>query len=96
MFKFLFGDAPGKEVIKQVATLSGSAFGLIAALAWNEAIQALVNQYLSFSVGSQIISKIAYALVVTLLLIVATVQLAKRKHRFAPEEVVVVEEKEKS
>ena len=94
MIKFLLGDAPGREIAKQVIALSGSAFGLIAALAWNEAIQTLVNQYLSFSVGSQIISKVVYALLVTFLLVVATVQLARLKHRFAPEEEVMIEKKE--
>jgi S-methylmethionine-dependent homocysteine/selenocysteine methylase len=81
MIRFLFSDNPGKEVIKQVVTLSTSAFGLIAALAWSDAIQSLVNKYLS--AGGQLISKFVYALLVTLLFIVATVQLAKLKQTFA-------------
>ena len=91
MFKFLFGDNPGKEVVKQVVTLSTSAFGLIAAFAWNEAIQALFNKYLS--AGGQRASKFIYAILVTLLLIVVTVQLAKVKHTFVPEEEVFIEKK---
>lgn len=92
MFRFLFGENPGKEVVKQVVTLSTSAFGLIAALAWNDAIQTLVNKYLSS--GGQLVSKFIYAVLVTLLLIVATVQLAKLKQTFVPEgEVEVVEKK---
>lgn len=93
MFKFLFGDNPGKEVVKQVVTLSSSAFGLIAALAWNDAIQTLVNKYLSS--GGQLVSKFVYAFLVTALLIVATVQLGKLKQTFAPEDDVVVKKFDK-
>ena len=40
----------GKEVIKTVITLVTTAFGLVAGLAWNDAIQALISQF--FEAGS--------------------------------------------
>ena len=35
-----------KELLKQMITLSTSGFGLVAALAWNDAIQAFVKEYI--------------------------------------------------
>lgn len=64
-----------KEVFKQVLALSTAAFGLVAALAWNEAIQAFVNQY--FSAGSGIWSKFFYAIVVTALAVFVTINLSR-------------------
>ena len=35
-----------QELIAQMVTLSTAGFGLVAALAWNEAIQAFVKEYI--------------------------------------------------
>lgn len=64
-----------KEVFKQILTLSTAAFGLVAALAWNEAIQSLVNQY--FTAGSGIWSKFIYAVIVTILAVLVTISLSR-------------------
>lgn len=69
-----------KDVLKEILTLSTAAFGLVAALAWNEAIQAIVNKYLSDNGG--IVSKLIYAVVVTVLAVIVTVNLTKFKDRF--------------
>lgn len=68
-----------QELFKQMITLSTSGFGLVAALAWNEAIQSFVNEYASkyLSVGSGIISKFIYAVLITALAVFITYQLAK-------------------
>jgi len=81
MFKFLFGTAPSKEVVRQLLTLMTAAFGFVAALAWNEAIQTAVNKYLSFTAGGQVLSKFIYALIVTFLLILVTAQLGRIRDR---------------
>jgi ABC-type phosphate transport system permease subunit len=67
------------EIVKQVVTLSTSGFGLVAALAWNSVIQEFVNTYVKkwFPAGSGIISLIIYALIITILAVVITVQLSK-------------------
>ena len=68
-----------QELFKQMIMLSTSGFGLVAALAWNEAIQAFVNEYASkyLSVGSGIISKFIYAVLITALAVFITYQLTK-------------------
>ena len=64
-----------RQVISQSVTFISSAFVLIAALAWNEAIKDLINQY--FKTGSGLISKFIYALIVTLIAIIVTMRLNK-------------------
>ena len=34
-----------QELVKQMVTLATAGFGLVAALAWNDAIQAFVTEY---------------------------------------------------
>jgi len=71
------------EVVKQMVTLSTSGFGLVAALAWNSVIQAFVNDYVKkwLPNGSGIISLLIYALIVTLLAVLVTIQLSKLSER---------------
>lgn len=68
-----------KEVLKQMITLSSAGFGVVAALAWNEAIQAFVNEYIVtyLSVGSGIASKFIYAVVITIVAVLVTYQLTR-------------------
>ncbi|OGD86630.1 hypothetical protein A2870_03745 [Candidatus Curtissbacteria bacterium RIFCSPHIGHO2_01_FULL_41_11] len=68
-----------KELLKQMVTLATAGFGLVAALAWNEAVQAFVNEYINkyLSVGSGIISKFVYAALITAIAVFVTYQLAK-------------------
>lgn len=70
-------------VVTQMVTLATSSLGLVAALAWNSFIQELVNDYIKkFLPGnSGIISLLIYALVVTLLAVVVTMNLSKVKER---------------
>ena len=73
-----------QELIKQMLTLATSAFGLVAALAWNSLIQELVNSYVKKFLpnGSGIISLFIYALVVTVLAVFITYQLSKVSEKF--------------
>ena len=68
-----------KELIKQLITLSTSGFGLVAALAWNEAIQTFAKQYIDryISADSGIISRFIYAIIITILAVLITYQLTK-------------------
>jgi len=68
-----------QELLKQVVTLSTAGLGLVAALAWNEAVQAFVNEYVNkyLSVGTGIISKFVYAVVITAFAVFVTYQLTK-------------------
>lgn len=67
------------EVVKQMVTLSTSGFGLVAALAWNNLIQELINNYIKKLLpgNSGVISLLIYALVVTILAVVVTLQLSR-------------------
>ena len=62
-----------------MVSLSTAGFGLVAALAWNEAIQAFVQEYIDqyISVGSGIISRFIYAIVITGVAVLVTYQLTK-------------------
>lgn len=68
-----------KEVAKQVLTLATSGFGLVAALAWNSLIQEIVNSYVKrfLPEGYGLLSLMIYALIVTLLAVIVTVQLSR-------------------
>lgn len=67
------------EIIKQMVTLSTSGFGLVAALAWNNVIQEFVNDYVRkwLPQGSGLVSLLIYAIVITLLAVLITVQLSE-------------------
>ncbi len=68
-----------KEVLNQMLTLATGALGLVAALAWNELIQELINQYIRPLIGgaSGIVSLLIYAVLVTLLAVLVTYNLTK-------------------
>jgi ABC-type phosphate transport system permease subunit len=67
------------EIVKQITLLSTSGFGLVAALAWNSVIQEFVNTYVKkwFPSGSGILSLLIYALIITILAVIITLQLSK-------------------
>ncbi len=64
-----------KEVIEKIAALITAAFGLIAALAWNTAIQEIFR--IIFGDQSGVLAMIFYAVVVTIIAIVATIMIGR-------------------
>jgi len=67
-----------RELLQQLLTLATSAFGLVAALAWNETIQEFVRQFIEPAIpGSGLVSRLIYALLVTLLAVLITYQLSR-------------------
>jgi len=64
-----------KEVIEKIAALITAAFGLIAALAWNEAIQEIF--ILIFGDQSGIWAMLFYAVVVTIIAVVITIWIGR-------------------
>jgi Flp pilus assembly pilin Flp len=64
-----------KEVIEKVAALITAAFGLVAALAWNEAIQEIFR--LVFGDQSGVLAMIAYAVIVTIIAVVVTIWIGR-------------------
>jgi len=70
-----------KEVLEKVAALITAAFGLVAALAWNGAIQAAFVSI--FGTASSIWAMFIYAVVVTIIAVLATVWIGNiaEKHK---------------
>lgn len=66
-------------VVKRMVNLITAAFGLVAALAWNNVIQEFVNTYVKryLEFGSGVISLLIYAFLITILAVVVTYQLTK-------------------
>ena len=62
------------QVMETVAALMTAAFGLLAALAWNEAIKWAVGQFLSSSPG---VGYFVYAILVTIIAVVATILIGR-------------------
>ena len=63
------------QFIVTLSTLLTSAFGLVAALAWNELVKELINQYIA--PGQTLVSKLIYAGVVTILAVLISFQLSR-------------------
>lgn len=70
-----------QELVSQMVALSTAGFGLVAALAWNEAIQAFVKEYIDqyISTGSGVVSRFIYAVIITFFAVFVTYQLSKLK-----------------
>jgi hypothetical protein len=62
-------------------SLASAAFGVVAALAWNSAITALVRQI--FGTGAQIVSLFIYAIIITIVAVIVMVNLGKMAERTA-------------
>jgi len=73
-----------QQVYFQTATLINSAFALVAALAWNEAIKALIDRVVPS--GSALYSKFIYALVLTIIVVVVSMRFTKIIEQNKPEE----------
>lgn len=64
-------------IVKQMVKLATSGFGLVAALAWNNVIQDLVNSYIKpyLPSGSSLLSLLIYAVLITVLAVLVTYNL---------------------
>ena len=63
------------EVIEKISALITAAFGLVAALAWNGAIQELFK--LVFGPQSTLVAMLVYAIVVTIVAVLATIWIGR-------------------
>jgi len=77
------------QVLQTIATLMTTAFGLIAALAWNEAIKAIIIQF--FGKGSGITGLLIYAVLITIIAVIATIIIGRAIAKPAVQEVRIVE-----
>lgn len=65
------------EVLSKMTDLATAGFGLVAALAWNEAIQSLVNVFLPKNSSGGIIAQLIYAVIITIVVVIITLKLGK-------------------
>jgi len=77
------------QVLENIGVLITTAFGLIAALAWNEAIKALIIQFIGK--GNGLTGLFTYAIIITILAVVATIIIGKLIAKPAVQEVRIVE-----
>ena len=63
------------KVLETITALATTAFGLVAALAWNDAIQSIFKTYFGEQQG--LVAKLWYALLVTLIVVLVTLWLGK-------------------
>ncbi len=72
-----------EEIITQMLTLVTSGFGVVAALAWNQAIQDFVKEFVEPRVpGSGLAYKFLYAILITMFIVLITVQLSRISAKF--------------
>ena len=68
-----------KEVFKKISSLIVAAFGLVAALAWNGAIQAIFREI--FGTAEGVVPMLSYAVVVTIIAVIVTIWIAKLEEK---------------
>ena len=64
-----------REFKEKTITLILGGFGLVAALAWNEAIKTLFETF--FPKKSELIGKFLYAIIITVIVVLVSLQLRK-------------------
>ncbi len=64
-------------VRKQTVTFMTAGFSLVAGLAWNDAIQSMIQWFWPVGQGGTILAKFVYAVIITCVIVVVTVQLQK-------------------
>jgi hypothetical protein len=78
------GEIDAKTLfLETFAALITAAFGLIAALAWNEAIKALIAHF--FQAGDALTGLFVYAIIVTVMAVSVTYIIAKSLARYGME-----------
>ena len=64
------------EVQSKISVLVVTAFGLVAALAWNDAVKALFSAI--FGSPENLPAQVAYAVIVTIIAVVVTMAIGKK------------------
>ncbi|MFZ5365520.1 MAG: DUF5654 family protein [Patescibacteria group bacterium] len=72
------------EVLEKLSALITAGFGLVAALAWNDAIKAMFNKFFPAPTGN-LVASIVYASFITIVVVAVTMQFGRavskaRKH----------------
>ncbi len=68
------------EVLDKFSTLITTALGLVAALAWNTAIQNLFDAIFG-KTGGELVGQFFYAILITIVVIIATIYVGRAAER---------------
>ena len=69
------------EILEKLATLTTAGFGLVAALAWNSAIQDLFKQVNVFGQPDSLLAKFVYAFAITVMVVLVTYAIGRSVNR---------------
>lgn len=65
-----------KEIRRQIFIYVGAGLGLVAGLAWNEAIKSLIDYLFPLSKNT-LLAKFSYALIITLIVVLVSIYLSR-------------------
>lgn len=68
-----------EQILDKMSALITAAFGLVAALAWNDAIKAIFNEI--FGTSETLIPMVIYATIVTIIAVILTIIVARAVSR---------------
>lgn len=71
------------EILEKMSTLVTAGFGLVAALAWNEAIKKLFE--VIFGKASNLMAMFGYAIIVTVIVVLVTMKIGRAVNRLKGE-----------
>ena len=74
-----------KAYLDKIIQFVTAAFGLAAGLAWNEAIQALIERFVGLT-DDGLAGKLTYAVILTLIAVTVTMAISKSYERIAKKE----------
>ncbi|HEY5601260.1 MAG TPA: DUF5654 family protein [Patescibacteria group bacterium] len=72
------------QVVQRLSDLVTAALGLVAALAWNDAVQVLFAKL--FGAPDQLTAKLIYAVTVTVIAVVAAIWIGRVAQKLTPKE----------
>jgi Family of unknown function (DUF5654) len=78
-----------KMLVQTMITLASASLGLVAALAWNDAIKTLIEKTLKL--GDSVEAKFLYAVIATAIAVIALVSLSRLAARIGGEAVITRE-----
>ena len=79
----------GRMFLQTMITLASASLGLVAALAWNEAIKATITRILGE--GDGLVGLYIYAVLATILAVIVLLSLARAAARIGGEAIIVRE-----
>jgi hypothetical protein len=81
------------EILEKMTTLIAAGLGLVAALAWNDAIKGLFS--IIFGKSSNVAVMFLYAIIVTAIVVVATIKLSRATNKLKEELEIKEDNKDK-